>query len=176
MTILRPKHLFILDEIGRAQAPTDGVRLCFEILALADAIDHDCARRLERHGMSEARFVALAMLTREPEGLSPSALADRSGVTRGTVTGLVDGLERKGLAVRVPDSIDGRALSVRATGRGRALAAELLAEHAGWIDGLFAGLGDRERRALSGLLGHVWTATDEGQSAPNRASEAVRAG
>lgn len=165
MTLLRPKHLLMLEEMERRGTPeAEGVRLCFELLAVADAIDRDCARRLEPHGLSEARFVMLVMLERSPKGLAPSALADRAGVTRGTITGLLDGLERDGLVRRIPDPADRRALLIRLTKRGEDLAGELLGEHARWIGGLFAGLSAGKRRRLSGLLGRVWSATVEGRA------------
>jgi len=167
--MLRPKHLLMLEEMERRGAPeAEGIRLCFELLAVADAIDRDCARRLEPHGLSEARFVVLVMLERAPDGLAPSALADQAGVTRGTVTGLLDGLERDGLVRRAPDAADGRALLVHLTERGRTLARELLGEHARWIGGLFAGLPAPERRRFSALLGRVWSETVEGHAAASR--------
>lgn len=170
MTLLRPKHLLMLEEMERRGTPeAEGVRLCFELLAVADAIDRDCARRLEPHGLSEARFVMLVMLERSSKGLAPSALADRAGVTRGTITGLLDGLERDGLVRRAPDPADRRALLIRLTKRGEALARELLSEHARWIGGLFAAVSETERRLLSGLLGRAWSATNEG-----RVGEAAR--
>jgi len=155
----------MLEEMERRGAPeVEGVRLCFELLAAADAIDRDCAGRLGAHGLSEGRFVVLVMLQREPKGLAPSTLADRAGVTRGTITGLLDGLERDGLIRRVPDAADRRALVIRLTKRGHELAGELVTEHARWIGGLLAGLSAADRRQLSRLLGRVWSATAEGQS------------
>jgi len=162
--MLRPKHLLMLEAMERRKAPAgEGVRLCFELLATAGAIDRDCARRLEPHGLSEARFVMLVMLERSPDGLAPSALADQAGVTRGTITGLLDGLERDGFVRRTPDPEDRRALLVCLTDLGERLARELLGEHAQWIDDLFAGLSATERRQLSRLLGKVWSATADGQ-------------
>ena len=168
MTKLRAKHLFLLEEIERSGGESGGVRLCFELLAVADAIDRDCAARLARHGLSEGRFVILSMLERATGALPPSVLAERAGVTKGTITGLLDGLEREGLARRVPDASDGRALLVHATDRGAALARKLLSEHTTWIAGLFAALAESNAGTLSGLLNQVWAATDEGSaSRPN---------
>ena len=53
---------------------------------------------LSEHGVSLSRFYVLTMLRRyEPDGLKPTDLADKIGVTRGNMTGLVDGLEKSGL-------------------------------------------------------------------------------
>lgn len=165
MRILGPKHLSMLEATERsARSTAEGVRLCFELLAVADAIDRDCARRLEPHGLSEARFVLLVLLESSPDGLGPSLLADRAGVTRGTITGLLDGLEREGLVRRAPAPDDRRALLVRLTPDGKALARTLLRDHARWIDGLFASLSGAERRQISALLGKIWSATEQGQA------------
>ncbi len=174
--MLRPKHLSMLEAAERsARSTAEGVRLCFELLAVADAIDRDCARRLEPHGLSEARFVLLVLLESNPDGLGPSLLADRAGVTRGTITGLLDGLERDGLVRRAPAPDDRRALLVRLTPHGEALARRLLRDHARWIDGLFASLSGAERRRLSMMLGKIWSATEQGK-APTDASLAEQHG
>ena len=45
--MLEPKHHALLDEAARrGLASSDGIQLCFQVLALAGAIDRDCAARL----------------------------------------------------------------------------------------------------------------------------------
>lgn len=153
---LKQKHLALLDEAQRRGQPdTDNIRLCFEVLALASAIDRVCAVRLAPHRLSEGKFVLLFLLRDLPEGLAPHELAERAGVTRATITGLLDGLERDGFLVRHGDKEDRRKVSVRLTSKGQAVALDLLNEHSQWIASLFAGLDQRERESLSGLLGQV---------------------
>ena len=44
--MLEPKHHALLNESARRRLPSaDGVRLCFQLLATASAIDRDCAAR-----------------------------------------------------------------------------------------------------------------------------------
>lgn len=64
-------------------------------------------------GLSAADHKALGLLQREGP-LSPSALAKRTSLTPGAVTGLVDRLEAAGLAHREQDPGDRRRLVVRA--------------------------------------------------------------
>ena len=46
---------------------------------------------LAQHGMSQGKFTLLMILNRDPSvGMLPSELANRSGVTRATITGLLD--------------------------------------------------------------------------------------
>src|ERR1700722_3540289 len=55
------------------------------------------------------------------EGLRPSQLADRAGVTKQSVNDLLGHLEQHGALLRVPDSADGRARVIRLTSKGRRL-------------------------------------------------------
>jgi DNA-binding MarR family transcriptional regulator len=55
------------------------------------------------------------------EGLRPSQLADRVGITKQSVNDLLGHLETHGYLLRVPDSADGRARVIRLTSKGRRL-------------------------------------------------------
>ncbi|QKV52504.1 MarR family winged helix-turn-helix transcriptional regulator [Comamonas antarctica] len=150
------KYQALLAEAGRRQWPgQDRIRLCFQTLSLAAAIDRDCARVLAGYGLSEGRFVLLFLLDAASGGLAPRELADQAGVTRATVTGLLDGLERDALVERRTDAADRRALRVQLTARGRELAQAVVAEHGRWIAGVFGGLSAAERIQLEGLLDKV---------------------
>lgn len=173
MTLLEQKHLALLDEAQRRGQPgADNMRLCFEVLALASGIDRACAARLAPHRLSEGKFVLLLLLRDLPEGLAPHELAERAGVTRATITGLLDGLERDGFLARHGDKDDRRKVSVRLTAKGQAVALDLFNEHSQWIASLFAGFGQHEREALSGLLRQVWRNVE----IPAKDSAAVAAG
>ncbi len=161
--MLESKYSTLLVEAGRqGSADPSGLRLCFQLLSLATAIDRDCAARLAPHGLSEARFVILFLLRGAAGHLSPNALAERAGVRRATITGLLDGMAREGLLTRHPDADDGRRLQVRLTRKGARLADATFTEHTAWIAGLFAGLDATEREQLGTLLAKVWQHTDTG--------------
>ena len=55
------------------------------------------------------------------DGLRPSQLAERVGITKQSVNDLLGHLEEHGYLSRVPDSEDGRARVIRLTARGRRL-------------------------------------------------------
>ena len=168
MIELEQKYTALLGDVQRRALGADTrtsigrLRLCFEVLGLASAIDGDCAARLGRHGLSEGKFVLLSLLRDMPDGLSPHALAERAGVTRGTITGLLDGLERDGFLARHPDQFDRRKLFVRLSAKGKAAAATLVDEHAQWIASLFADFTPAEMQLLSTLLEKAWRKTDRG--------------
>ena len=62
------------------------------------------------------------------EGLRPSQLADRRGITKQSVNDLLGHLEEHGYLRRVPDSADGRARVIRLTSKGRRLEETIYAE------------------------------------------------
>lgn len=62
------------------------------------------------------------------DGLRPTALAERSGITKQSVNDLLGHLERMGYLVRVPDTADGRARVVRLTAKGRRFEQTIYAE------------------------------------------------
>lgn len=84
--------------------------------------------------------------------LSPAVLAERTGVTRATMTGLIDTLERAGLARRTPDPDDRRMTTVAITPRGEKLLQKILPEHFRQMAWLMAPLSENERKTLVRLL------------------------
>jgi DNA-binding MarR family transcriptional regulator len=55
------------------------------------------------------------------EGVRPSQLAERAGITKQSVNDLLGHLEHHGYLLRVPDAADGRARVIRLTTKGRRL-------------------------------------------------------
>jgi DNA-binding MarR family transcriptional regulator len=164
--MLEPKHQAFLGELQRrGHAELDGLAQCFQLLSLSSAIDQDCANRLAPLGLSEGRFVLLFLLQGAEQPLSPHQLAERAGVTRATITGLLDGLARDALLERHADPDDRRRVNVRLTAAGEALAVQLFDEHTQWISTLFADLSAQERSLLSGMLCRIWARTDAGKAA-----------
>lgn len=111
---------------------------------------------LHTQGLSQGRFTVLMILNRNPGvGLSPSDLADRAGVTRATMTGLLDGLEREGLVKREPHAEDRRMLTVRLTEIGMGRLSAMLPEYFRRVAALMCGVSEQERRDLVAVLRHV---------------------
>jgi DNA-binding MarR family transcriptional regulator len=159
MISVEQKHHSLLQEAERRTHPDiANLRLCFELLALTSAIDRDCAVRLAPQNLSEGKFVVLFLLHGQPQGLPPHELADRAGVTRPTITGLLDGLERGDLQ-------DRRKVPIRPSPKGEATARTLFVEHTRWIGTLFDGFSFEERSQFSALLQRVWRNTDAGKMA-----------
>ncbi len=111
---------------------------------------------LARHNMSQGRFTVLALLNRNPDQpMSPSDLATRSGVTRATMTGLLDGLERERLIRRECDQSDRRMLLVELTRRGRTMLDEIFPDYYKRIAKLMGDLSEGEKKHLIELLNKI---------------------
>ena len=100
---------------------------------------------LARHGLGEGRCsVLLLLLENQPEPLSHSRLAELLGVTKGSITGLVDGLEHDGLRqARRPRRRSPDAADLDHAGR-LELVGQALPEKFNGITGLMAGLSPAE--------------------------------
>ena len=117
---------------------------------------------LAQHDITQGRFGVLMALmsnhnpaTKAAGPLSPAEIADHTGVTRATITGLVDTLERDGLVLRTPDPEDRRMLSVGLTERGEKLLRTILPPHFRQMAWLMEPLSEGERRTLVRLLTKV---------------------
>jgi DNA-binding MarR family transcriptional regulator len=111
------------------------------------------------HCISQGRFVVLLLLFDKLSGNSPAhtpaELAEKAGVTRATMTGLIDTLERDGLVHREPDLADRRRLSVSLTKKGDTFIKALLPVHFRRITELMSPLNENERKTLVRLLNKI---------------------
>jgi DNA-binding MarR family transcriptional regulator len=130
------------------------LRLWLRLLATTTQVEDEIRRRLrQRFGISLPRFDYLAQLERRPEGLKMKELSRQLMVTGGNVTGLTDELVREGLVERVGSPSDRRSWTVRLTDQGRSGFQAMAAEHAQWVQALFAGLDAKAVQQLHGHLG-----------------------
>lgn len=129
---------------------------------------------LGAHSISQGRFMVLMLLfnkgTHCPHPRTPAELADLSRVTRATMTGLVDTLERDGLVKREPDLNDRRMMSVNLTPKGLALLEKILPKHFQRMAELMAPLSEDERKTLVQLLTKISQRAAEVTPAANRSS------
>lgn len=99
------------------------------ILKTAAHLEQRLNRFLGDRGLQQNRFFTLLLLSRNPDGLTPSALAERLGVSKPTITGLLQRMERDGLARRAPSPVSRRESIIQLTKEGERLLAGTLPEH-----------------------------------------------
>ncbi|MDF5722038.1 MAG: MarR family transcriptional regulator [Rhizonema sp. PD37] len=129
------------------------VKACLVFLDTSSAFNNFVDSYLIPHKLSKGKFTLLTQLVETSDsGLLPSEFAERAGVTRASVTSLLDGLERDKLITRQPHPVDRRMLSVRITDEGRELMNKILPQHFTWIKAWMDNLSDREKQTLIELL------------------------
>ena len=106
-------------------------------------------RLLARHGLLQGRWWILVLLLRQ-EALtsSPTDLAEKAGVTKATMTGFIDSLEREGLVVRLPDPVDRRKFLIRLTPAGQQKLDETVPDYNGKVAALMSCLAESDRKIM----------------------------
>jgi MarR family 2-MHQ and catechol resistance regulon transcriptional repressor len=86
-------------------------------------------RPYQSYDLTLAQMDVLSTLARtDGESISCSEIAERTLITKGGITGILDRLEARGLVKRVPSSDDRRSILVRLSGRGVELFRKLYPE------------------------------------------------
>jgi DNA-binding MarR family transcriptional regulator len=118
---------------------------------VSNHVSYAFARKVEAHGVTVAEWVVLRELY-DRDGLAPSILAERIGMTRGAITKLADRLIAKDLITRQAAEADRRFQTLALTAGGRRLV-PALAKLADANDAeFFAHLGKAEQAALTAAM------------------------
>jgi DNA-binding MarR family transcriptional regulator len=109
-----------------------------------------------RHKITQGRFTVLMLLNRPAsEPRTPATLAEQAGVTRATMTGLIDSLENNRFVKRTGAPHDRRAVQVRLTDTGRRFLDRLLPHYFSFVSTLIQPLSEAQRKQLVQLLRRV---------------------
>ena len=117
---------------------------------------------LSKHGLLQGRWWVLILLMREPDlTATPSVLADKLGVTRASMTGLLDGLEQSGLVQRIAMPEDRRSLRIQLTAAGQAKLDAVMPDYYSRLRLCMQGLSAQQRSDLQAILSVI----DQGMDA-----------
>ena len=130
------------------------------LLRTADLVTGDFQSFYNRHAISQGRLTVLMLLHPTfmksrglaADSLTPALLADAAGVTRATMTGLLDTLEKDGFIGREPDAHDRRITHIRLTPSGRKRVEAMIPDCFQRIARIMTPLNKTERRELVRLL------------------------
>jgi MarR family 2-MHQ and catechol resistance regulon transcriptional repressor len=126
--------------------------LLYNLLRTQSAVSPYIDRGLRELSLTGAQFNALIVLRDAgDEGMSLSDLGRQLVVSKANVTGLIDRLERDGLAVREGHA-DRRVTLARLTPEGEALLTAALPRHRELLTELLGDLTTKEKQQLIGLL------------------------
>ncbi len=139
-----------------AQNPDADPSICelfLNILHTGDLAARSEGDFLAGHGLNQARMIILVLLDNAATGsMRSSELADHAKVSRATMTGLLDTLEKAGLLSRAPDPHDRRASNVKITKKGETLLHKVQPLQSRWAQEILSPLSLRERDELVRLL------------------------
>lgn len=160
MAILRPfadrnVDRSMLEQLAQQYPELDvvSVETCLAFLHATADVQQALDAHFARHGLSMGKFTLLMHLYQsEKDGLTPSDCAARSGVSRATITGLLDGLERDALVMRQPNSSDRRRLGICLTKKGQQVMQQMLPDHFCRTTDLMVNLSINEKKTFIKLL------------------------
>ncbi|SMC26293.1 DNA-binding transcriptional regulator, MarR family [Andreprevotia lacus DSM 23236] len=121
----RDRFLPLLRELAR----------CYQAFELCSS------RHLRTLGLTPAQFDIIATLGNTP-GMSCGELGDKTLITKGTLTGVIDRLASRGLLEREVSPVDRRSVIVKLTTAGHALFDEIFPAHLAHLRRFFALLND----------------------------------
>jgi DNA-binding MarR family transcriptional regulator len=150
------------DKSPREAANADDARLieAFERLGPAYMRWVRSQLRPEQSGVTVARLRMLAML--RGFGAKPMGfLAKEAGIAPRSLTALIDGLEREGLAKRIPHPVDRRATLIEITAEGERTLRACLKPHRAAVAALFRDLSTADRLLLARLIPRLVEAIEE---------------
>lgn len=104
-----------------------------------------------RHGLTHAQFDIIATLGNTP-GMSYKELGEKTLITKGTLTGVIERLEQKGLVERERSVDDKRSWFVRLTGAGERTFADVFPKMSEQGGKLFAHFSEADFAALERTL------------------------
>jgi DNA-binding MarR family transcriptional regulator len=143
-------------QAAAARVPGTDPAICqlfLNILHTGDVVSRGEAEFLARHGLNQARLIVLVLLDNSENGsMRSSELAEHASVSRATITGLLDTMEKAGLVERHDDPRDRRASCITITSKGSARLHEVQPLLIRWTEKILSALSARERGQLVALL------------------------
>ena len=130
---------------------TDAPGLWIVLLRSYLALKHVAERSISATGLGFTEFAALeALLHKGP--LTIGEIQSKVPLALGSMTAVVDRLERRGLILRTPSPSDRRARVLKLSPKGRAAVQDAFSRHAADLESSMAVLTNREKRQLRALL------------------------
>ena len=109
------------------------------------------AQHIRGFGLTPCQFDIIATLG-NTEGMSFRELGNKTLITKGTLTGVVDRLAEKNLVSRTADATDGRSQIVRLTVQGEELFTDIFPRHWQYLATVFSAVDVQELKQMQQTL------------------------
>lgn len=113
------------------------------------AFDNLSETHIRKLGLTGPQFDIIATLG-NTSGMTCSEIGDRTLITKGTLTGVLDRLENKGLLTRITSKDDRRSFTVKLTRKGQTCFESVFPAQLAFLDQFFSQLSAEERAAIEG--------------------------
>ncbi len=134
-----------------------------ELARCYQAFEAYSAAHIRTLGLTPAQFDIVATLG-NTQGMTFKELGEKTLITKGTLTGVVDRLADKKLVRRVASPTDGRSQIVQLTPAGEALFDKVFPEHIDHVRGAFTELGSAELDEIRLAIARLRTAIEAARS------------
>lgn len=119
----------------------------------ANEIQHEILDVLQKkYQLSGGKLRVMIILHQQKNSISPSSLAQKTGVTKATISIMLKRMQRDGLVELISSSEDGRAKKIRLSPKGRAMMDKILPDHYLRVSRLMGKLNSEEQQQLIYLL------------------------
>lgn len=134
-----------------------------ELVRCYQAFESYSAAHIRRLGLTPPQFDVIATLG-NTTGMSCKELGERTLITKGTLTGILDRLAAKGVLRRIASETDGRSFRVELTRQGQDLFEQIFPDHLAHLRPAFDRLGSVRLAALTGVLAQLREAFESSRS------------
>jgi DNA-binding MarR family transcriptional regulator len=126
---------------------------CLRILKVASTLFRELELHFSEHGLSQARFLALILLEREPSRrLMPVEISRKMGTSKKNTARLLALMEEDGLITQADHQVDARATLVKITSKGAKLLTASMPGYYRVLNKAMRPLDEKSKASLSGLL------------------------
>lgn len=109
---------------------------------------------VKKMGLTMTQFDILATLGNQPP-MTCKELGEKTLILKGTMTGVLERMEAKGLIIKIPNEEDGRSYKIGLTKTGEKLFQKAFPEHVEYLGKAFAKLNKQDLEKAVGVLQKV---------------------
>ena len=134
--------------------PKPFLPLLYELVRAYQAFETYSAAHIRTLGLTASQFDIVATLG-NTNGMSFRDLGEKTLITKGTLTGVVDRLEAKALVRRIASPSDGRSQMVQLTKTGETMFSKVFPAHLCHLEHVFKQFSQRDMDATEAALQHL---------------------
>ncbi len=131
-----------------------------ELVRCYQAFEAYASANIHRLGLTVPQFDIIVTLG-NAQGMTPKELGEQTWITKGTLTGVIDRLQAKGLVKRTPSTLDRRSQIITLTKKGQKLFDKVFPEHLAYIGRAFRNFKAEDLLGIEAILGTLRRTFDE---------------